>query len=238
MNKTCAVSLSLPFHKLFFMFLSVACLVFFSTAARAAGVEGCNPAVTTAMNAKAQAQVAYDVAVTEQTVDKPDSVLALNCFNKAAGVSAERGGNLFSGSFIGNTNFASVITDALSAFFQQFSDSVGYADGTNIVKYDATNLEDSAECPGIEDYWTQIKERGVAKGVPYVTLEDLITGSLPAGVGEKFQKNWEKAAGTDGIFQTLSNAIGQLPVAAIPAFTNLNSVCAVLGDAGVSAGGC
>lgn len=232
MNKTCAVSLSLPFHKLFFMFLSVACLVFISTAARAATVEGCNPAILDAMQKKAQAKAAYDVAVTEQTVNKPDSVLATTCVNKAAGVSAERGGNIFSGSFIGNTNFASVITDALSAFFAQFADAEGF-DTPSTVDYAATTPEDNAECPGLENLWERMKEKGVASGVPFVTFSDLISGAIPGTAGSRFQKNWETAA-SDGIFSQLQDAINALPVPAIPSFTNAKTMCAVLAAAGVS----
>ena len=54
----------------------------------AAPVKGCNQTVLTAMEAKAQARVAYDVASTEQVLDKPDSVLFMTCFNNSAGNAA------------------------------------------------------------------------------------------------------------------------------------------------------
>lgn len=232
MNKTVAVSASLTVKKIFLSVLSIACAVFISTNAFAQ-VEGCDPAVRAAMEKKAQAKVAYDVAVTEQIVVKPDSVLAMTCFNKSAGVSAERGGNIFSGSFMANTNFASVIVDALTAFFQQFADAEG--NDSSVVDYAAVDLQDEAECSGIEDLWTRIKEKGVAGGVPYVSMDDLISGTLPGTAGTRFQANWETAASTDGgaLFESLSEAIGNLPRPNTINFGTADTLCGVLSAAGV-----
>lgn len=230
MNKTVAVSASLPVKKIFLTVLSIACAMFISTNAFAQ-VEGCNPAIMDAMQKKARAKVAYDVAVTEQIVVKPDSVLAMTCFNKSAGVSAERGGNLFSGSFLSNTNFASVITDALSAMFAQFADAEGF-DTPSTVDYAATSLEDDADCPGIENLWNRIKDKGVATGVPYLSMDDLMSGATPAGAGTRFQANWE-TGDSDGIFSQLQEAIEALPVAAVPSFAGQNTLCGVLSAAGV-----
>jgi hypothetical protein len=232
MNKTVAVFAKFPVKKLFLSCLSMACALFISAGAHAQAVEGCNPAVLDAMQKKAQARVAYDVAVTEQVVVKPDSVLAMTCFGKAAGVSSERGGNLFSGSFIGNINFASVITDALAAFFGQFADAEGF-DNPGVVDYAATNLEDDADCPGIENLWERIKEKGVADGVPYLTMADLIAGTAPGTPGDRFTANWD-TANADGIFNQLADAIAALPVAAIPNFGTANTMCDVLAAAGVA----
>ncbi|MDP2205712.1 MAG: hypothetical protein Q8K65_05340 [Alphaproteobacteria bacterium] len=232
MNKTVAVAAKFSVKKILFSCMSMACALFISAAAHAQVVEGCSPAVLDAMQKKAQARVAYDVAVTEQVVVKPDSVLAMTCFGKAAGVSAERGGNLFSGSFFGNTNFASVITDALSAFFSQFADAEGF-DTPGVVDYAATNLEDDADCPGIENLWERIKEKGVAGGVPYLTMAELIAGAAPGGSGARFTANWD-TANADGIFQQLNDAIAALPVAAIPVFNNNMTFCQVLQAAGAT----
>lgn len=234
MKKILPVFATFPTKKLFLSFLSVACVVLISTGAQAQAVEGCSPAVLDAAQTKAQARVLYDVAVTEQIVVKPDSVLAMTCFNQAAGVSAERGGNLFSGSFIGNTNFASVITDALTAFFDQFADAEGN-DSTTVV-YDQTTPDNNVDCTGIEDLWEQIKTKGIAEGVPYLTFAELISGDIPAGAGDRFTKNWE--AGADpglNIFSLLQTAITQLPVPAIPDFSTANSFCEVVNVAGGSA---
>lgn len=234
MNKTIAVSSKSPAKKLLLSCVSIACAVLISTAAHAQAVEGCSPAVLDAMQKKAQARVAYDVAVTEQVVVKPDSVLALTCFGKAAGVSAERGGNLFSGSFIGNTNFASVITDALTAFFGQFADAEGKDTGV-VAAYNEPNLQDDADCPGIESLWERIKEKGVAGGIPYLTMAELMAGAMPGGAGTRFSANWD-TADNDGIFQQLDQAMTTLPRPSVPTFTptNMQTLCGVLGAAGVT----
>lgn len=212
--------------------LSVFCVLFFSTTAQAQ-IEGCNPDVLAAQQAKGQAKVAYDVASTEQILVKPDSVLALTCVNRSAGVSAERGGNLFSGSFISNPSFMSLIGDMLTAFFGQFMDAEGFENaGTNVLyAAAATNLEDNEECNGIEDMWTRIKEKGVAGGVPMATFQDLIDGILPTGAGTRFIENWD-TANADGIFTALSTAMGALPIPNVPSFAGANRVCDVMNTLG------
>lgn len=212
--------------------LSVFCVLFFSTTAQAQ-IEGCNPDVLTAHQAKGQANVAYDVAVTEQIYVKPDSVLALTCVNRSAGVSAERGGNLFSGSFISNPSFMSLISDMLTAFFGQFMDAEGFENPGTSVLYaaGATNLQDNEECTGIEDTWARFKEKGVAGGVPMVTFQNLIDGFLPSGAGTRFIENWN-TANADDIFSNLSTAIGNLPVPNIPSFAGANRVCDVMNTLG------
>ncbi|MFH1157967.1 MAG: hypothetical protein V1721_03670 [Pseudomonadota bacterium] len=89
------------------------CLTFSS--AQAQVVEGCNPLVMTAMKAKAQAQVAYDVAVISQLISQPDSVLAMSCFNQAANISAKTGGSIFSGDF--TVQLTPIITPALQSWY-------------------------------------------------------------------------------------------------------------------------
>lgn len=212
--------------------LSVFCVLFFSTTAQAQ-IEGCNPDVLAAHQAKGQAKVAYDVAATEQIFVKPDSVLALTCVNRSAGVSAERGGDLFSGSFISNPSFMSLISDMLTAFFGQFMDAEGFENPGTSVLYSATNLQDNEECTGVEDMWTRIKEKGVAGGVPMATFQDLIDGILPSGAGTRFIENWN-TANADNIFSNLSTAIGNLPVPNIPSFAGADSICDVINTLGYS----
>lgn len=242
MNKTITVSPLFSATKLCLFAVPLALALFVSTSGYAQVVSGCDPAIKAAMDAKAQAKVAYDVAVTEQVVVKPDSVLAMTCFNRSAGVSAERGGNIFSGSFLSNTNFASVITDALAAMFEQFADAEG-KDNYATDFYTWTAPEDEAECSGIQDLWTLIKEKGIAGAggqIPYLTMTDLVTGTLPTGVGDRFQRNWDTATNDDGIFQNLSDAMDQLPSVGIPDFSaaNTDTLCGVLNAAQITGGGC
>lgn len=212
--------------------LSVMCVLFFSSTAQAQ-IEGCDPKILELQQAKSQAKVAYDIAATEQILVKPDSVLALTCFNRSAGVSAERGGDLFSGSFIGNGSFVSLITDMLQAFFAQFIDAEAFENPATAVLYNgaATSLEDNEECTGVEDMWTRIKEKGVSGGVPMVTFQDLIDGIIPSGAGTRFIANFNTAIGDD-IFGRLNTALTDpdLPRPNIPAFGAGARLCDILND--------
>lgn len=219
-------------------FLSVMCVLFFSSTAQAQ-IEGCDPRVLELQQTKSQAKVAYDIAATEQILVKPDSVLALTCFNRSAGVSAERGGNLFSGSFIGNGSFISLITDMLQAFFAQFIDAEAFENPGTAVLYStaATNLQDNEECTGVENMWTRIKEKGVSGGVPMATFQDLLDGIIPSGAGSRFIANFNTAAG-DEIFSDLSYAMDEVNELRpdIPALGNFNRICDVLNDPDLAMG--
>lgn len=101
------------FGKLFLSVVFVSCITFSSAQAQLA--EGCNPLVMDAMKAKAQALVAYDVAVISQFISQPDSVLAMSCFNQAANISAKEGGAIFSGDF--TVQLTPLITPALQSWY-------------------------------------------------------------------------------------------------------------------------
>ena len=106
------------FGKLFLSVVFVSCITFSSVQAQLPPpnlVEGCNPLVMDAMKAKAQAQVAYDVAVISQLISQPDSVLAMSCFNQAANISAKEGGAIFSGDF--TLQLEPLITPALQSWY-------------------------------------------------------------------------------------------------------------------------
>lgn len=149
--------------RLFSSFLSVTCLALFSGAA-GAQVVGCNPAVMNAMNARAQAQMAYDIAVTNEMIDKPDSVLDLTCFSNAAGVSAAVGGSIFSGDFTAGLN--PVVATSPPPF----------------------------NCTAMNDLWTAISTEGVNTSVPYATFDHLMTGTIPLGAGADYTTSWGTAA--------------------------------------------
>lgn len=214
--------------KYFLSCLSVFCVLLFSQSAFAQ-IEGCKPEIMQAMDAKATAKTAYDVAAAEQVIVKPDSVLAMTCYNKSAGVSAEVGGNLFSGSFLGNGSFISLIGDMLAAFFGQFADAEGF-DNTGVVDYAATAPANDTTCPDIQRFWTRIKEKGVSGGVPFATFDDLINGILPGGAGTRFQQNWN-TANADGVFSSLQTAMTALPLPAVPSFATCTTLAGVIAAA-------
>jgi len=216
-----------------FAALVMVCLILLPTpaAAQTAPPTGCNPTVLTAMQDKAQAEVAADVARTEQTVVKPDSVLALTCMNNSAGASAARVATLFGGEFLSNPVFQTVIDTMLGAFLNQFADAEGRESGT--VSYASTNVQDSTTCNEFGNLWTRIIDKALTPGVASMKVGDLINGIIPALAGTKFQQNINTAT-SDRIFSNLQRAITQLPLTAVPDFAGAVTTCDVLNIAGVT----
>ena len=110
--------------------------------------------------------------MTEQTIDKPDSQLALNCFNNIAGIAENEGGTLFSGPLNGHwsstgitypynksnppvwtadTYYTDDIEDSLNGFYDDFVDANGNDGGT--VDYTQTTVTDTPNCTGEQDLW-------------------------------------------------------------------------------------
>jgi hypothetical protein len=150
--------------RFFLVILPVVAAVCFSSAAFAQNVAaGCSQAVWTALNAKAQAQVAYDVAVTRQMINKPDSVLSLTCFSQAAGVSAANGGVIYSGNF--TTQLATIMPVEGNTY----------------------------NCAEIGNLWNTIATSGVSTAAPYATFDALMNGTAPSGAGSDFTAGWTAA---------------------------------------------
>ncbi|MEZ0261779.1 MAG: hypothetical protein ACAH80_12270 [Alphaproteobacteria bacterium] len=236
-----APALGLPV-KFFLAALTALCFMMLSGVARAQVIEGCDPAVMTAAQSKAQARVAYDVAVTEETIDKPDSVLALTCFNNLAGWAGDGGsggGSIFSGDFMLLAGYATTIGDGLQGFFDDFVDADGNDSG--VVDYAATALSATTTCTETADHWTRIKTEGLQTGVPYALNSDLggdplVAPTTPAGGGTNFAANWTQS-GADALFTDVRAAVIALPPPLIPAFTPTATSCLTLQAAGV-AGSC
>lgn len=222
-------------YKLSLSFLSAICLLTVASGAARAQIEGCDPRVMNALNAKAQAKVAYDTAVAEQIIKQPDSVLALTCFDKAAANSARVGGQIFSNEgepdgFV--PQLAPTINDALETMYLNYRGTPG-SEGppgfeTGTVDYEATDITaaQGTDCTAIADLWTEIKEGNINEEVPYATFEQLATGAMPDGAGETYTLNWEMSLGQ---FGELGAAVEELPKPlAIPNFNGAETVCEVL----------
>lgn len=201
---------------------------------------GCDRKILNAMSAKANARVAYDVATTEQVVDKPDSILALTCFNNAAGNAALQIGQMFGGDF--TTPLSKIVPDSLTAFYDDYKQADGY--DTGIVDYTQTALGTGiTTCDFIQKEWDQIKQEGIQTNIPYPKLSDYITGTQPNGVttvlgGSNFDKDWNQSV-ADADFSNVSTAITALPVANTPTTfisspVNTDDACAAMFKAGVT----
>lgn len=195
--------------RLFLFIIAVLGVFCFSVSAYADNVvAGCDPAVWKVMAAKADAQVAYDSAVTRQMINKPDSVLTLTCFSDAAGVSAVKGGAIFSGDFTTQLQTIMPVTGGGSP----------------------------PACNEIGTLWNTIATAGIQTGAPYATFIDLMTTAPPAGGGADFNAAWSQAstAGALGAGSSLANAYNALPTPPKALnFTNAQSSCDVLYIAGI-----
>jgi len=212
--------------KFILSFLSVACIVAFSHVALADDeVEGCDPRVMDGLNAAAETKVAYDVAVTEQIMNKPNSVLEMTCFNQSAGVAAKAGGAIFSGDFTNEVK--PVVEPVLQNHYQNFaSGTIGGIGGNG------TQMTDTFNCQEMDKMWKSSENRGIEKGAPYATFDNLVNGTPPVGAGSDFMASWN-ASKQKGTFGRLKTAMDKLPQPNIPDFSNTNSSCDVLKTAGI-----
>ena len=199
-----------PSGKLFSSILLALGIICLSVPALAQNVvAGCSATVWNALTAKAEAQVAYDVAVTRQMINKPDSVLTLTCFDQAAGVSATNGGQIFSGNFAGP--LGTIMPVSPGGVYN---------------------------CPAIGDLWNTIITGGINTGAPYATFDDLLNGTAPPGAGQDFAVGWN-AAQRAGIFNNLKTAVAALPQPPqVLDFSGAKSSCDVLKTAGIIQDNC
>lgn len=231
--------------------LALCCAVLISWGAAADQIDapsgtipGCERDVLNAMSAKANARVAYDVATTEQVIDKPDNILAMTCFNDAAGNAALQVGQMFGGDF--TTYLANIVPNALTSFYDDYAGAPGYDDPTLRAQFytGQTALATTVTtCDNMQSLWDFIKQEGIQKNIPYPKYSDYVTGTQPNGVttvlaGSNFDKDWNQAV-ADNDFANVSNAITALPVANTPTTfmssqVNTDDACAVMFKAGIT----
>lgn len=203
-----------PFGKLFLFVLTVSSIVCFSLSASAQPnqgpnvVAGCDPNVWNALTAKADAQVAYDVAVTRQMINKPDSVLTLTCFDQAAGVSANVGGAIFSRSFAGPLGLIMPVAPG------------GY------------------NCTAIGDLWNTIATGGINTGAPYVTFDDLLSDQRYPNPTNDYEIGWNAAQSQGVFANLKSKVAALPGPPQAMDFSGAKSSCDVLKIAGILQGDC
>lgn len=224
---------------------------------------GCNPAVTEAMARKADALVGFDVAVAQEAFDKPDSVLATTCFNKAAGLDASQGGLIFSEPF--DVALKDIIEPWLTAFYDEFADASGndasmpnaYAAAATVLDLTAptAGAGGSDECGYVERWWQEsttapatstvgYKNEGIDLKIPNITfalLRDAAANpSIPGGAaaGADFLQRWGQVESLNNIKSQLDTAMTAVetikPFMDAAGFTTDNTVCAVMTRAGIT----
>ncbi len=209
---------------LFFAFLSVGWLLLSSPAAQAqTAAVGCNQEVMDAQRAMAQARRAEAAAVTAEIIPRPDSVLAMTCFNQAASVSAFQGGQIFSGDF--RNGLAPVANDAMGSFYPQFQGAIGYDTGTVDYSAAAQALDMSANptfncngATGMNALHTQVRTEGPAQGAVYATKAQLVAGTSPGAPGSNYNAEWDGSAAA-GVFTNLDTSLQALPQPCVPSYS-------------------
>ncbi len=211
-----------------------------TTAMAQSMVPGCNPAITDAMATKAQALVGYDISVVSETMDKPDSVLAMTCFYKSAGLDAEQGGKIFSEVFM--DALRPMIEPFLTNFLDDFDDAVGndssittaYTNGSTLVGNDQ-------DCDFVAEFWdgtgpggtTGYKNEGVQQGVPFITLE-ILRGLETITGGTDFDAKFAAVETLGNVLSNFDTSFSALPIPRTVAggFFGQNTICAVMVKAG------
>lgn len=225
---------------LFFLVLSVACLLFAIPGTAQAQVEGCNPRVLDAMQKISQARVAQAVASDEAIYGKPDNSAAVTCQNQAAGSSASKAGAIFSGDF--TSQLAPVIEEALTGLYSNFDDAEGNDSGSVDYTAAATQLSATYNCTGIDDLWKNFKGQGIKQGIPVALFANLVGGgAAPSGfLDPDFQAAWDAARTAQSVFGDAQAAFGAMPtITAIPPPPPANaSACDVLVAFGAIPGPC
>ena len=242
------------------LFMGCAALITISTSPANAVTPGCNTDVWEAMKARAESQLAYDVAVVEEIIEQPDSVLVLTCFDDSMAVTAENGGQIFSGTF--NDYMEDIVGEAADAFV---TNNFDHAEGTDIggTDYYATPQFDvtsalsggntlgtltgfsptptaagySYSCDHMQQVWDDVMTAGINGDVPYLSFDELVTQAgtaLPADP-TAFETNInEDASIIAGSATSAFELIDALPVPAVPDFSASNTLEDVLTAAGIT----
>lgn len=240
-----ARNISLPF---FFTvaFAGIFALINFGASAAPSTPEGCDPKVEKAQQSRAEARTAYDVAVTEEHIEKPDNIEAMTCMNDLAGIAAAGSGigagTVFSGPYTnqspsGNAGgLSATIVDGLQTMFTGYVDAMGADSG--LVPYTNTALTNTGACNSTQDLWTQVKQGGVEEGVPNATLTDLLSGSLPGGANADYSKDWSTSNGSDNVANNYQTDLAAQPPSWMPTYVQTSSMCQQMITANIPGAAC
>jgi len=220
-------------RRLFLACLSIICIMSASHAAFAVDqnvADGCDPKVMANSQKKAQARVCADIAVTEQLITKPRSVLELICFNKLATVASKTAKDIFSGELD-----LKIIEDALKAHYENFDEG---AEKDN----DQTKVSSSGSytCDKMDKAWEAELDAGISKEVPtIITDADLMVDTPPLcdtdddgkaeeACGGDFNAAWQACADKK-VFEDYRKSVEEQTPVEVPDLSN----CSGQGSAAV-----
>lgn len=214
-----------------------------------ANAQQCDVRFLDAAQATAKAKTALDVGVTEQLIRKPDSVLALTCFDQAARNSAQYGGKVFSGDFWG-AGLSVMVGDSMQSILTNFAGSFLQLDPSYAGMFGAVAGLGAGwligggggfKCNTMKDLWENVQKLSINQLVPQMAMNDLInaanTGVMPAGVtlnselGLNIQRSFP-------LFKNVNMTTGALPKAFIPNYSSSTTLGSVLRCSRVSTGAC
>ncbi len=146
---------------------------------------GCDPKVMDAMNAAAQARVAYDVAMVDEIMGMAEcSVIKLSGFEEGATFEARNA--RFSGSF--------EVAPFIAGPILELTRSLGI----------------NADCSSLSVRMDQVRFEGITEGIANPDFQELINGTLPAGAGPLYTDGVNAAAG-QMVFSHAQEKIDLLP---------------------------
>jgi len=184
----------------------------------ASSIPGCDTGIKNIIRNYAEAKVAYEVAVIDEMIDKPRSVLKMICFKDALKKSAESSSQIFSGSFW--NNIEEYIDSSLDAHLANYED-----DGL-------TGVADSSGKCG--DIGTLVSEEDADLIKPVPSFEDALADDF-GSTGDKFKDSWD-AAKSGNVFSNYDDAWERLDSSyegSTMVFDETDTPCKVLEKSGL-----
>lgn len=188
---------------------------------------GCSSEVSDAQKAMANARINADVGMAEEIIKKPGSVLVDTCFSKSAQNSAQQAGEIFSGDF--SSEIQPIIEEPLTDWLS----------GDNFLGSIIENIMPSFgfeplggggyECDRMAEVWDASLNNGMNTETPFVSIEDLIAGTVSGG-GDNLLANL--GSGTFG--SNLGTTMGAVTPGIMPDYSGSNGVCDVYAAMGMS----
>lgn len=211
--------------KAVFALIFIAGLSMTAQAQSTSSTPGCNDTNYKAMQDARRAQNAVGVAGAEGIYTQPDSVLATSCFDQAARVSAQEGGQIFSGPFF--NEMAPVVMQPMQNLLSvNFLGSIGKdPDFGQIVTTVLTALlggifgggmsGGSFDCPVQQDLYDAALIQGINPNVLPVSIDEAISLVLNgnASTNDRFMAGLMAAS---QIFQDAQNSVNAIPAPTAP----------------------
>lgn len=216
----------------FLMATALACFISLASGSAYAQVAGCDPNKLDHMKDRAVLKVGDAMGCAQEIIRKMDSVVAMTCWPEAAQISANEGGNIFSGAFEGELNnvIGDMVDEMLNQFVGSFLESMGTLGGI-IGSWFGWGGPGTFSCTHMQDMWDDVVTRGINQACEFLDLDALIAvAQSPSGVpfsASEFVDANLRALGGAGNVADRINTVLTTPPTPVPNYVGANSVCAV-----------